>query len=109
MGRVVPATVSRRALANATKPGWQVEPDYQNLKQKLGLGRYERRGWRGFHHHAACASLYVVWCGRQFNKSGYYNSSLPILVLVINGLKSERERASEGRKLLEWGFGSLGR
>jgi serine-type D-Ala-D-Ala carboxypeptidase (penicillin-binding protein 5/6) len=30
------------------------------------------------------------------------------LILVINGLKSERERASEGRKLLEWGFRALG-
>ncbi len=26
------------------------------------------------------------------------------LILVLNGLKSEKERASEGRRLLEWGF-----
>jgi D-alanyl-D-alanine carboxypeptidase (penicillin-binding protein 5/6) len=26
------------------------------------------------------------------------------LIVVINGLKSEKERADEGRKLLEWGF-----
>jgi D-alanyl-D-alanine carboxypeptidase (penicillin-binding protein 5/6) len=30
------------------------------------------------------------------------------LILVINGLKSERDRASEGRRLLEWGFAALG-
>ena len=26
---------------------------YQDLKQDQGLGHYEGRGWRGFHHHAS--------------------------------------------------------
>lgn len=29
-----------------------IERDYQELKQEIGLGHYEGRGWRGFHHHA---------------------------------------------------------
>jgi SRSO17 transposase len=32
---------------------WRIERDYQDLKQELGLGHYEGRGWRGFHHHAS--------------------------------------------------------
>ena len=34
---------------------WRIERDYQELKQELGLGHYEGRGWRAFHHHATLA------------------------------------------------------
>jgi len=27
---------------------WRIERDYQELKQEVGLGHYEGRGWRGF-------------------------------------------------------------
>ncbi|HET8995885.1 MAG TPA: transposase [Acetobacteraceae bacterium] len=38
---------------------WRIERDYQDLKQELGLGHYEGRGWRGFHHHATlCIAAY---------------------------------------------------
>jgi SRSO17 transposase len=55
----LPATISRRALVAATKLRWRIERDYQDLKQELGLGQYEGRGWRGFHHHATlCIAAY---------------------------------------------------
>jgi SRSO17 transposase len=55
----LPATISRRALVNTTKLRWRIERDYQDLKQELGLGHYEGRGWRGFHHHATlCIAAY---------------------------------------------------
>ena len=34
---------------------WRVERDYEDLKQEIGLGHYEGRGWRGFHHHGTLA------------------------------------------------------
>jgi SRSO17 transposase len=41
------------------KHRWIIERDYQELKQELGLGHFEGRGWRGFHHHATlCIAAY---------------------------------------------------
>lgn len=40
-------------LVSATYQRWRIERDYQDLKQDCGLGHYEGRGWRGFHHHAS--------------------------------------------------------
>ena len=48
----LPAHVSRRVLVDTAKLRWRIERDYQDLKQELGLGQYEGRGWSGFHHHA---------------------------------------------------------
>ena len=37
----------------------RIERDYQELKQEVGLGHFEGRGWRGFHHHATlCIAAY---------------------------------------------------
>ena len=55
----LPASISRRELVNTAKLRWRIERDYQDLKQELGLGHYEGRGWRGFHHHATlCIAAY---------------------------------------------------
>ena len=41
------------------KHRWINERDYQELKQELGLGHFEGRNWRGFHHHATlCIAAY---------------------------------------------------
>ena len=42
-------------LVDIAKLRWRIERDYQELKQEIGLGHYEGRGWRGFHHHATLA------------------------------------------------------
>ena len=47
-------------LVHLAKLRWRIERDYQELKQELGLGPYEGRGWRGFHHHATlCLAAYA--------------------------------------------------
>ena len=47
-------------LVDLAKLRWRIERDYQELKQELGLGHYEGRRWRGFHHHATlCIAAYA--------------------------------------------------
>jgi SRSO17 transposase len=55
----LPENMKLRDLVRLAKHRWIVERDYQELKQELGLGHYEGRGWRGFHHHATpCIAAY---------------------------------------------------
>jgi SRSO17 transposase len=49
----LPEDVTLQRMVFETKMRWRIERDYQDLKQDLGLGHYEGRGWRGFHHHAS--------------------------------------------------------
>jgi SRSO17 transposase len=55
----LPETISFGRLVDLTKLRWRIERDYQDLKQEVGLGHFEGRGWRGFHHHATlCIAAY---------------------------------------------------
>jgi len=51
----LPADTRLKRLVYLAKLRWLIERDYRELKQELGLGHYEGRGWPGFHHHAALA------------------------------------------------------
>ena len=55
----LPADIAFERMIDLTKLRWRIERDYLELKQELGLGHYEGRGWRGFHHHASlCIAAY---------------------------------------------------
>jgi hypothetical protein len=55
----VAKAISFRELVDIAKMRWRIERDYQDLKQEIGLGHYEGRGWRGFHHHGTlCIAAY---------------------------------------------------
>ena len=55
----VPAATTMTELVRLAKLRWRIERDYQDLKQELGLGQFEGRSWRGFHHHATlCIAAY---------------------------------------------------
>lgn len=47
----LPEQTAINELVNVAHMRWRIERDYEDLKQELGLGHYEGRGWRGFHHH----------------------------------------------------------
>jgi SRSO17 transposase len=53
------ADIPFERLVDLAKLRWRIERDYQELKQEIGLGHYEGRGWRGFHHHVTlCIAAY---------------------------------------------------
>ena len=55
----LPAKTALKELVGTAKARWRIERDFQELKQEIGLGHFEGRGWRGFHHHASlCIAAY---------------------------------------------------
>ncbi|HEV2007882.1 MAG TPA: IS701 family transposase [Burkholderiales bacterium] len=55
----LPEAIPFKELVATLKARWRIERDYQELKQEVGLGHYEGRNWRGFHHHASlCIAAY---------------------------------------------------
>ena len=90
----LPETISISELVDTAKLRWRIERDYQELKQELGLGHYEGRGWRGFHHHATlCIAAYgfLVQDRAAIPPSG---SDSPALVTPRALSKAPRPRGS---------------
>jgi SRSO17 transposase len=55
----LPSDIGFCDLVDFAKLRWRIERDYLELKQEVGLGHFEGRGWRGFHHHATmCIAAY---------------------------------------------------
>lgn len=64
-------------LVHVAKMRWRIERDYQDLKQEFGLGHFEGRGWRGFHHHATlCIAAYGFLVARRLSEGGKKNSEI---------------------------------
>lgn len=62
----LPADLTFERLIDLAKLRWRIERDYQELKQELGLGHFEGRSWRGFHHHATmCIAAYGFLISEQ--------------------------------------------
>ena len=72
----LPSNISFHRLVDYAKLRWLIERDYEELKQEVGFGDFEGRGWRGFHHHAT-------------------------LSIAVYGFLSEREAFPPSRPLAE--------
>jgi SRSO17 transposase len=81
----LPAKTSMKSLVKMAKHRWIIERDYEELKQELGLGHYEGRGWRGFHHHAVlCIAAYGFLVSERNRfppsaRTGHVRLSIPSL------------------------------
>lgn len=52
----LPAGTTVTELVRIAHLRWQIELDYKELKDELGLDHYEGRSYSGWHHHAALIS-----------------------------------------------------
>src|SRR4051794_38407285 len=69
----LPEEIGFEQMVDLAQLRWRIERDYQDLKQEVGLGHYEGRGWRGFHHHATlCIAAYgfLIAERARFSPSG---------------------------------------
>ncbi len=79
----LPESTPWQAMVNTVMGRWRIERDYEELKQELGLGHYEGRNWRGFHHHASlCIAAYGFLmlerlAGRKKNAARLQAPALP--------------------------------
>ncbi len=79
----LPTRMAWPDMADTVMSRWRIERDYEELKQELGLGHYEGRNWRGFHHHASlCIAAYGFLMlerlsGRKKNTAGFNAPALP--------------------------------
>jgi SRSO17 transposase len=62
----MPATMLLAPLVDLAKLRWRIEQDYEEMKQEVGLGDFEGRTWRGFHHHGSlCMAAYTFLIAEQ--------------------------------------------
>jgi SRSO17 transposase len=90
----LPEDISFRRLVDYAKLRWRIEHDYLELKQEVGLGDFEGRGWRGFHHHA---TMSIMAYGFLVSERGAFPPSGPIAGVLFSKFavpKSYRPRGS---------------
>jgi SRSO17 transposase len=81
-------------LVDYAKLRWRIEHDYKELKQEVGLGDFEGRGWRGFHHHA---TMSIAVYGFLISERGSFPPSTAIAEVLFPQFalpKSYRPRGS---------------
>ena len=88
----LPVEISFEDLVDRAKLRWRIERDYQELKQEVGLGHYEGRGWRGLHHHITlCIAAYGFLIAERavFSPGGSRTEQRPKAASVPAGVRSE--------------------
>ena len=93
----LPQDISFRYLVDIAKLRWRIERDYHELKQELGLGHFEGRGWRGFHHHATlCVAAYgfLIFVQETFPPSGPRSTTLFPELTVPDGYRPRGSAAT---------------
>jgi SRSO17 transposase len=77
----LPEDISLLRLVDYAKLRWRIEHDYMELKQEVGLGDFEGRGWRGFHHHA---TISIAVYGFLISERGAFPPSASIAKVLFS-------------------------
>ena len=85
----LPEDISFHRLVDFAKLRWRIERDYLELKQEVGLGDFEGRGWRGFHHHA---TMSIAVYGFLISERGVFppSASIANLITLISPLNRHK-------------------
>lgn len=73
-----PKRTSQKTLVHKSGMRWPIETCLEEGKQKLGMGDYEVRSWKGWHHHITLAILahhFLVRLEQRLKKSAANYSS----------------------------------
>jgi SRSO17 transposase len=60
-----PATATLRQLTKWQAGRYFVERTFQDAKSHAGMGQYQARGWRAWHHHMAMVALAILFLTEQ--------------------------------------------
>jgi SRSO17 transposase len=66
-----PATTPLETLVRMSGMRWPIETCFEDGKQTLGMGDYEVRSWRGWHHHMTLVMLahhFLIRCQHHLKK-----------------------------------------
>jgi hypothetical protein len=95
----LPRRTSVKRLVYFAKLRFRIEFDYEELKQEIGLGHYEGRKWRGFHHHATmCIAAYAFLVAERglFPPGGTGGQSRFPRFEISRGLRGRRSAGTSG-------------
>ena len=57
--------ISLRCLVRVAQSRHEIEQDYQQRKEELGLDHFEGRSWAGWHHHVTLVMLAYAFLQRE--------------------------------------------
>jgi SRSO17 transposase len=69
-----PAEIAHARLVRTSAMRWPIESCFEVGKQELGMGDYEVRSWRGWHHHM---TLVILALGFLVRLQGRFEKTLP--------------------------------
>ena len=71
-----PEDATLEQMVFVAKMRWRIERDHQDLKPDFGLGHYEGRVWRGFHHYATLSITAYAFPMAERLKAGSSDASI---------------------------------